>query len=239
LLRHSFATSFLHIRSIGTSPDVQDKECMMRKIILIGAVSAIALAAAAYALPTSKPSKMDLNGNGVVTKVEAMTAADAMFTKMDVNGDGAVNAADREAKVKIRFQQMDADKNGAISEAELIAAHDERADDRAEKRAGRGPDGHHGGRHGRGHKGGRGGEGGHAMGLMKAADANKDQAVTKAEFQAAAEARFAKSDTNKDGSLSSAEVDAAKAAMRALRAIAPAPVKAVAPAQVSAPAPTT
>jgi EF hand len=212
---------------------------MMRKIILIGAVSAIALAAAAYALPTSKPSKMDLNGNGVVTKVEAMTAADAMFIKMDANNDGTVNAADREAKVKIRFQQMDADKNGSISEAEMVASHNERMDDRAEKRAGRGPDGHHGGRHGRGHKGGRGGEAGHAMGLMKAADTNNDQAVTKAEFQAAAEARFAKSDTNKDGSLSSAEVEAARTAMRALRSNAPAPVKAVAPAQVSAPAPTT
>ena len=218
----------------------------MRKIILIGAVSAIALAAAAYALPASKPSKMDLNGNGVVTKVEAMTAADTMFAKMDVNTDSVVNAADREANVKLRFQQMDADKNGSISEAELIASHNDRVDGRAEKRAGRGPDGDHGGRHGRGHKGGRGSMGGHAMGLMKAADANNDQAVTKAEFQAAAEARFAKSDTNKDGSLSSAEMEAARTAMRALRASATSRVKATAPAAsaqapavVPAKAPTT
>jgi EF hand len=209
---------------------------MMRKFILIGATSAIVLAAAAYALPMSKPSKMDLNGNGVVTKIEAMTAADAMFTKMDANNDGTINAADREAKVKLRFQAMDADKSGSISEAEMIASHDERMDDRAEGRGGRGPDGHHGGRHGRGHKGGRDGMGGHAMGLINAADVNKDLAVTKAEFRAAAEARFAKSDTNKDGSLSSAEVEAARTAMRALRASAAVakPVAAPAPAPVPA-----
>lgn len=208
----------------------------MRKIILIGAASAVALAATAYALPVSKPSKMDLNGNGVVTKIEAMTAADAMFAKMDANNDGTINATDREAKVKLRFQAMDADKNGSITEAEMIASHDDRMDDRAERRGGHGPDGHHGGRHGRGHKSGHGEMGGHGMGLMKTADANKDLAVTKAEFRAAAEARFTKSDANKDGSLSSAEVEAARTAMRALRASAPvsSPVATPSPAPVPA-----
>ena len=190
----------------------------MRKIILIVAASAITLAAAAYALPMSKPSKMDLNGNGVVSKIEAMTAANAMFTKMDANNDGTIDAADREAKVKLRFQQMDADKNGSITEAEMIAAHDDRIEGRAERRAARGRDGHRGGHYGRGHQGGHDGISGRAMGLMKTADANKDLAVTKAEFRTAAEARFTKSDTNKDGSLSSAEMEAARAAMRALRA---------------------
>ena len=160
-----------------------------------------------------------------------MTAADTMFAKMDANNDGTINAADREAKIKIRFQQIDADKNGSITEAEMITAHDERMDDRAERHAGRGPDGHHGGRHGRYHKGGHNGMGGHAMGLMKAADTNKDLAVTKAEFRSAAEARFTKSDTNKDGSLSSAEVEAARAAMRA------APVSNAIAAPASAPVP--
>ncbi len=208
----------------------------MRKIILIGATSAIVLAAAAYALPMSKPSKMDLNGNGVVTKIEAMTAADTMFTKMDANSDGTINAADREAKAKIRFKAMDADKNGSISEAEMIAAHNDRIDDRAERRGERGPDGHHGGHRGRGHKGGHDGMGGHGMGLMKAADVNEDLAVTKAEFRTAAEARFTKSDTDKDGSLSSTEVEAARTAMRALRASTPVakPVATPAPAPVPA-----
>ena len=209
----------------------------MRKIILIGATSAIVLAAAAYALPMTKPSKMDLDGNGVVTKTEAMTAADTMFTKMDANNDGTINAADREAKVKLRFQAMDADKNGSVTEAEMIASRDDRMDDRAERRAGRGPDGHHGGLHGRGHKGGRDGIGGHAMGLMKAADENKDLAVTKAEFRSAAEAGFTKSDTNKDGSLSSAEMEAARTAMHALRASATASPPAVSP--IKAPVPAT
>lgn len=47
--------------------------------------------------------------------------------------------------------------------------------------------------------GGKGGFG------MKMADANGDKTITKAEFRAAAEARFAKADTNGDGTISADE----------------------------------
>lgn len=196
----------------------------MRKLYWIGAASVVTLTAAAFALPSAKPSKMDADGNGLVSKTEAMAAADVLFTKMDENKDGMINAADREAKVKARFQEMDADKNGAISESEMIAAHNERMDDRAEMRAERGKDGHRGGRHGGGRHGGAGG--GFGMGMMKAADVNNDLAVTKAEFQTAAAARFAKADTNKDGSLSADEQKAARKAMREQRDALPPPPKA-------------
>jgi Ca2+-binding EF-hand superfamily protein len=186
----------------------------MRYLPLIVAASAVALGAAAFALPSGQPAKMDADGNGTVSKAEAMTAADTMFAKMDENGDGTLNAADREAKMKARFQEVDADKNGSVSEAEFMAAHKDRMEERQAKRAERGGDGHRG--HRRGHRGG-------GMAMLKAADTNNDMAVTKAEFQTAAEARFATADANKDGALSADEQRNARKAMRGPRGDMPPP----------------
>ena len=186
----------------------------MRKLILIGAVSALSLTAAAFAMPGGKAAKMDTDGNGAVSKVEVMAAADAKFAKMDVNNDGTLNTAHREAKMKVHFQKMDANNNGAISEAEFIAAHKDRMVNRAEKRADRGADGHRGGRHGRGHGGG-------GMG-MKGADANNDMAVTRTEFRTAAEARFNKADANNDGAISADEQKAGRKGKRGYRGDTPA-----------------
>jgi hypothetical protein len=55
--------------------------------------------------------------------------------------------------------------------------------------------------------------GGGAM-LLGMADANKDGAVTQAEFTAGALAMFDKADANKDGTVSREEHRAARAAMR-------------------------
>jgi Ca2+-binding EF-hand superfamily protein len=218
LQRHSFATSSLHNHFIGVPlPDDWNKELSMRILPLIGAASLVAAGAAAFALQGAPHSKMDADGNGVVSKAEAMTAADAMFAKMDENGDGTLSVADREAKMKAHFMEMDADKNGSINEAEFVAAHKERMEDRQAKRAERGVDGE-------GHRGGkRGHHGGHGMAMMKAADTNNDMAVSKAEFRTAAEARFTKADADKDGSLSAAEQKAARKAMRGPRGDMPPP----------------
>lgn len=176
----------------------------MKKSVIFGGVSAMLLASATlYAAPGAGKTKVDADGNGAVSKTEAMAKADAMFTKMDANNDGMLNQADRAAKVKEHFAQMDADKNGAINEAEFLAAHEARADKRADRREMRGE------RKGKGHRmGGRGPDGnrgGGGMHMMKMADTNNDQAVSQTEFRTAAEARFAKSDTNSDGSVSADE----------------------------------
>jgi hypothetical protein len=127
------------------------------------------------------------------------------FTRMDVNGDGQLDRADRAAMHKARFTEMDSDKNGSISEAEFTAAHSAWMEKRGEHRKGMG------GRHeGRGHRGGHGG----GMRLLKAADTNGDQAITKAEMTAAIDAHFTKADTNKDGKISSDEHKAMRAEMR-------------------------
>jgi EF hand len=182
----------------------------MRNYLVLGAVSLAAMGAAAIAMPDGPASIMDGDGNGVVSKAEAMAAADAMFVKMDANGDGTISPADREAKVKEHFRQMDSNSDGSISEAEFLAAHKDRMAEREAR--GAALDGMHegrGGRHRGGHDGPRGG-----MMLLKAADSNGDQTVSKDEFRSAAEARFAKTDTDKNGSLSAAERKAAWKAMR-------------------------
>ena len=167
----------------------------MNKIkIFSGLLAASLTSAALYAAPAMTPES--------TTKTEAMAKADAMFSKMDVNSDGTLNQADRAAKVKARFAEMDADKNRAIDEAEFVDAHEARIakrEDRREMRAERKGGGHDGHR-----MGGRGGKGG-GMKMLAMADTNNDKTVTKVEFRAAAEARFAKADTNNDGSISADE----------------------------------
>lgn len=170
---------------------------MNRTKIFTAVIAASLTSAALYAAPGAM---RDADGNGAVTKAEALAAADARFAKMDANADGVLNEADKAAKVAKRFAAMDADKNGALSEAEFVAAHEARADkreDRREKRMSRGKAegkmGRHGGRHGGGMK------------MMARADTNGDKAISQAEFRAAAEARFAKADANNDGTISADE----------------------------------
>jgi Ca2+-binding EF-hand superfamily protein len=184
----------------------------MKKLPIIAAASALLLAAAVYAAPRDRISKTDTDGNGSVSKTEAMAAADARFAKMDANGDGNINASDREAKLKQRFAEMDGDKNGAISETEFVAGHARK--ERGDKAMGSewnrdGERGKHNGRHA-----GRGGGHGGGMKMLGLADTNNDQAVSKDEFRAAYAANFAKADSNNDGSISTDERKAMRKMMR-------------------------
>jgi Ca2+-binding EF-hand superfamily protein len=175
----------------------------MKKLPIFASASAVLLAAAVYAAPGDRISKTDADGNGSVSKTEAMAASDARFAKMDANGDGAINVTDREAKLKQRFAEMDSDKNGAITQTEFVAGH-------ARKERGglaMGPDGE------RGKRGsGRGGHGG-GMKMLGLADTNKDQSISREEFRAAYAANFAKADTNNDGAISSEERQAMRQMM--------------------------
>jgi hypothetical protein len=70
------------------------------------------------------PVKADADGNRIVTKVEAIAAADARFAKIDVNGDGTVNAADRTAMMATHFAKMDSNGDGSISQSEFMDIHE-------------------------------------------------------------------------------------------------------------------
>jgi EF hand len=181
----------------------------------LGALAVASIAGIAYA--QQRPHmKMDADSNGSVSRAEAQAFSGQMFTRIDVNKDGKLDAADRTARREARFTALDADKNGQISRAEFDAARPMApgmaAGGRSDgDRRGRGHRGHGGMGGGMGHGGGRGG----MMGMAAMADTNKDQAISRAEFDAATNARFAATDTDKNGQISAAEHQAARAAMRA------------------------
>lgn len=148
---------------------------------------------------------VDTDKDGKISKAEMTAAAEARFARMDVDKDGQLTPKDRDLKraqrLDARFAALDADHNGQISKAEFTAAHQARADKRAERG---GPDGRRfGGRHHRGPGG---------FGPM--AGAGKDGVVTKAQFLAAATERFDRLDANKDGFVTADEMKAARGAMR-------------------------
>ena len=195
--------------------------------------SLLTLGAALVAVPVlaapGGAAKGDADGNGVLTRAEAQASATQMFAKMDANKDGKLDAADRtvqhaERQAKM-FASLDADGNGSISKAEW----DQHSADRAEKRAERGEKRAAAGEAGegkrdvmRGHHGKRGGH--HGMGgrMMGKADTDGDKAISEAEFQTAALARFDAADANKDGQVTAEERKAQRGEWRAKRGVAPA-----------------
>ena len=76
---------------------------MKKTLKIFGGASALVMAAAAtlaFAAPAERGdrgAKMDTDGNGMVSKSEAMAAADARFTKMDADGNGQIDAVDKDA----------------------------------------------------------------------------------------------------------------------------------------------
>lgn len=179
----------------------------------------LTLGAALIAVPVlAAPGASDRNATQ--TRAEVQTKAAEMFAKLDANKDGKLDAADRAAKRAERqakkFARLDADGNGSISKAEW----DQQGADRAAKRAAAGEAGQ-GKRHAmRGHHGKRGGH--HGMRMMGKADTDGDKAISQAEFQTAALARFDAADANKDGQVTAEERKAQRGAWRAKRGAAPA-----------------
>lgn len=187
-------------------------------------ISLFTLAAALVAVPVlAAPGGAD--GQGVQTRVDAEAKAAQMFARMDANKDGKIDATDRAAqhaeKQSKMFASLDADGNGSISKAEW----DKHSADRSAKRAERGEKRADAGEAGKGkrHHGMRGGKrGGHHGMMMGKADTNGDKAISQAEFQTAALARFDAADANKDGQVTAEERKAQRGAWRAKRGTAPA-----------------
>lgn len=189
-------------------------------------IAFLTLGAALFAVPViaAPGAKGDTDGNGAVSRAEVQTHAAQMFAKMDANKDGKIDPTDRAAQQAERqakmFAVIDADGNGSISKAEW----DQHGADRAAKRAERGDrradagDAGDGKRHGMHGHGKRGGHDGMRGGMMAKADTNGDKAISQAEFQTAALARFDASDVNKDGQVTAEERKAQRGEWRAKRA---------------------
>ena len=186
---------------------------MKKKLIFL------TLGAALIAVPVlAAPGSADRNATQ--TRAEAQAHAAERFAKMDANKDGKLDASDRAARhaemqAKM-FERLDANKDGSISKAEW----DQHGADRAAKRADKRADAGEGKRDGmRGHHGKRGGHRGMMMGK---ADTDGDKAISQAEFQTAALARFDAADANKDGQVTAEERQAQRGALRAKRGAPPA-----------------
>lgn len=183
------------------------------KIILAAALGGTAIAGTAYAAqdqsttPATSPTgmhrhhrghgdmfaKLDANHDGVITRDEAIAAADARFAKDDTNGDGKITKDEIEAKhaaMRAKWQQRRAAQGGDSAQSPDGAPQP-------------GPRGRRGDRHG------------HRGDMMQRLDTNSDGVVIKAEAEAAATARFDKLDTNHDGKIDHAEIAAAKQQMQA------------------------
>ena len=178
----------------------------MKKTLTIG-LSALALTMAGTAIAQQRGMGGDADGDGVITKAEAQTRAEQMFTRMDANNDGMLTQADREARREAMrakaFTALDTDKSGQISRTEFMSFKHEGMRGK-EGRMGKGHgDGHD--RMGKGHRGGM---------MMGKADANNDGSISKAEFTTAAMTRFTATDANKDGKVTTDERKAAREAMR-------------------------
>ncbi|MGX7896374.1 hypothetical protein [Tsuneonella sp. HG222] len=160
---------------------------------LIGGVAALACAAPALAQDRAPQPDM--------TRAAVQERSQQAFERMDANKDGKIDAADREARQKVRFDHLDADNNGQLRFAEMTAKRE-----RAQGAAAAGQRAERGGKRDgarmamRGHRG---------PGMMMrggtAADADKDGAITLAEFQAAALARFDSTDADRNGTVTAAE----------------------------------
>ncbi|MDR7060397.1 MULTISPECIES: hypothetical protein [unclassified Sphingopyxis] len=187
-------------------------------------ISLFTLAAALVAVPVLAAPGAD--GNAGQTRADAQARATQMFAKMDANKDGKLDATDRAAQRAERqakiFASLDADGNGSISKAEW----DKHGADRAAKRAERGEKRAEAGEAGEGKRhgmrGGHGKRGGHHGMMMGKADTDGDKAISQAEFQTAALARFDAADANKDGQVTAEERQAQRGAWRAKRGAAPA-----------------
>lgn len=167
-----------------------------RKFALGLSLTATALAGGALAARAAQ-------GDGVTTRAEMQAQAAQRFARLDANKDGKLDQADRAARRAAMFDRIDADHNGQISRAEFDAP-------RGPMAAGEGRRGQGGRVMGMHHRGGT--MGGRMMG--PGADADKDGAITQAEFTAAAQQRFDRADTNHDGQVTREERQAARQAMR-------------------------
>ena len=165
----------------------------MKKLAL--AVSIATLACAGVALAAT-PNTEGAGRDRTTTRAEALERANRMFDRADINKDGMISRAE--------FTAMRPGMGGrGAGQGEMHGQGGEHQGMR-----------NHGG-HGQGMRGHamRGGMGGGMM-MMRMADADRDGAVTRAEFTTAAATRFDRTDTNRDGQLTPAERQAARAAMR-------------------------
>ncbi len=158
-------------------------------------------------------ARLDSDGNGEVTQAEMQAARDQRQARV---AERRAERMERRAERRVersadRFTRLDSDGSGGVSQSEMAAAREQWAERRAERRAERGTAGQPAAER----RGKRGMRGGMMAGLVRQADADRDGTVTRAEFDAAVAAHFARIDANGDGTIEADERRTARQAMRA------------------------
>jgi len=169
----------------------------------LAATAALALGGAAYAQAEQTPGQTGAP-RAELSRADAQQRAEQAFARMDANHDGVLDQADREAQRETRrkamFDRLDADHDGAVTLAEFSARPEQRQDARGERGGPRAE------RRGAGERRpGFARRGPMAGGMARMADADRDGAVTRAEFTTAMLARFDRADANRDGKISGEE----------------------------------
>ncbi|WP_260598521.1 EF-hand domain-containing protein [Sphingomonas endolithica] len=180
-----------------------NKKLLIAAALATAAVGGIAVAADTLIGPRG-PMAADTNKDGIVSRAEFFTAAQARFASRDSNGDRKLSGAEIDTGPRgEKLLREDTNKDGMISFAEITAtesahfkAQDANKDGRltGEEVRPRGP-----GMRGRGEMGGM---------MLRHADTNRDGKVSRDEMRAQADQRFDRMDTNRDGVIDSAEIDA-------------------------------
>lgn len=195
----------------------------MNKIAIGISLAALAVCGVAVAEEAVRPA-MGHAGPGPVTRAQAQQHAAMAFERMDANKDGKIDSSDREARRTARrtamFERLDANHDGQVSREEFVNLKMERpmrggpggmeghGMHGGPGMGGPGMGGHHGMRH---H--GMGGMRGMGHRMMQNADANKDGAVSNAEFTTAFLQRFDNMDSDHNGTVTPEERRAAHQAM--------------------------
>lgn len=187
----------------------------MKKTITI-ALAAAGLTIGGAAIAQDRPERPDRGAD--MSRADAEARAAAAFARMDANSDGVLDTADREARQRARFDRMDADGNGQVSYEEMQAAREGQREARQARRAEagerRGEAGERRGRRGA-HRMAMRGAGPQMMGQrLRQADTDGDNAISQAEFTAAALARFDRVDANSDGTVTAEERQAQRSERR-------------------------
>jgi len=163
----------------------------MNRVFLAAALASASFMAVALvastAAQTAPAARGDADGDGVVSRDEAMARADARFDRLDANKDGKLTPDEMQAR-------------RLMGGAEPAASAPPPADGASPPPSPPGP-------------GGRG-FGGRMFARL---DTNGDGVIDRDEYRAQAAQRFDRMDTNKDGKVDASERQAAREAMEQMR----------------------
>lgn len=111
----------------------------MKTTLTLLSAAAAALCFGAAAAQTSGPREMprDTDGDGQISKEEALAAAQASFDKLDTNGDGVLSAEEFSAPGMATFDKTDTNGDGFLSAEERREAAKGRMDRRRGRRGDR------------------------------------------------------------------------------------------------------